>query len=158
MLLILAAGVGLGVAAERRLQKRWAMLVLLSRLIQRMGEQIRCTAAPLGAVWQMLATGAEFERLPLLHHTVSTREERCRAVELCAESMALDGDDKGLLLEFLGGCGETDIAGEVTRCQQYARLFYERSNTAKEEVMRRGKLCVTLGVCGGSMAALLLGG
>ncbi len=77
---------------------------------------------------------------------------------MCSEEMALDGEDTRLLSEFLSGCGAADVAGEVERCEQYARLFYERSEAARDDAVRRGRLYVTLGVCGGSMAALLLGG
>ena len=137
MLLILVSGVGLGVAAERRLNRR----------------QIRLTAAPIKSVWKTLAGSSEFEQLPLLQESF----ERCQTT-LCAESMALSAEDAQVLSEFLSGCGTADVTGEVERCTQYARLFHERSQTAREDAVRCGRLYVTLGICGGSMAALLLGG
>lgn len=161
MLLLLLTGLGLGLMAERKLQRRALSWTLLAQLAEQLGERIRCTSAPLAVVWQELAMCSELRRLPLLRGAVATDDVRHalrEAVAASADEMALNADDTCLLTEFVDGCGAADIAGEVLRCRQYAVQFRERSAEARAEAAHRGRLYITLGFCGGSMAALLLGG
>lgn len=159
MLLIAAVGTGWGLMMGRRVRERAAALELLARFAERLAERIRYTAAPLYALWQEMIP--EFEQLPLLrqlNRAALMQQDWCEAVPTAAEEMYLNAEDTRLLTEFIRGLGKADVEGERRRCCQYAAQFRSRGEEARAESTRKGALYVTLGICGGSMAALLLGG
>ncbi len=155
------AGTGWGITAGRKLHSRAVSLELLSRFTEQLAERIRYTTAPLAVLLRELAASAELERLPLLRCIPTAEDPRgalCEAAEACAGEMALNTEDTRLLTEFIRGWGNADVTGEVQRCRQYAARFRERCEAARADARCKEKLYVTLGICGGSMAALLLGG
>lgn len=155
------AGTGWGITAGRKLHSRAVSLELLSHFAEQLAERIRYTTAPLAVLLRELACSAEFDRLPLLQGVPAAEDPRralCESAEACAGEMALNVEDALLLTEFIRGWGNADVIGEVQRCRQYGARFRERFESARAEAHRKEKLYVTLGICGGSMAALLLGG
>lgn len=61
-----------------------------------------------------------------------------------------------MICDFGEGLGVTDIEGQVHHCIQYERLAAEKLSAAKEEAQTKGRLYITLGVCGGAIIALLM--
>lgn len=155
MLLLAVTGLGQGLLEAHRLHKRADMLGRLARLMEYWADRIRATAAPLAVLASEAAATAEFRILPLWHGEPYTRVSLCEAART---AVTLNDEDKRLLVEWLDGWGGGDIGGEVERCRRYAVQFHERFATAAEEARRRGRSYVTLGLCAGGMAALLLGG
>lgn len=154
------SGAGFGIAAHRKLHRRAATLALLARFADGLAEQIRATAAPLADVLRVLAQRAEFARLPwwrVVSWHGDIRREVCAAAKETAAETALTVEDTTLLCEFAAGWGSTDLEGEIGRCRQYASLWTARAEDARAEAAQKGSLYVTLGICGGSMLALLLG-
>ena len=121
-----------------------------------MAERIRYTAAPLGEVLREMRNTAECESLAFLDGDTreAVRERICQE----RRAMALTDEDVRLLGECIDGWGTRDLAGEVNRLRRYAKMFEERCAAARTDAVRRGRLYVTLGICGGSAAALILGG
>lgn len=161
MLLLLIVGTGRGLQANCKLHERVATLERLAYLADHLAECVRSTAAPLSALLLELSQIAELSTLPLWQDATLTgdvRGEFCAAVKTHAGDMGLDAEDARLLAEFIDGWGATDVAGEVQRCRQYAARFVQRCESARERAQRMGSLYVTLGICGGGAAALLLGG
>ncbi len=131
-------------------------------MFEQLAERIRYTAAPLEDLLRSLAMTAEFQDLCLLRCAAAQPSGDPRgalqtAVEHCAGELGLSAEDKRLLMEFAEDFGAADLAGEIQRCRQYAALFRDRHTTAHAEVRRKGRLYVTLGICGGSALALVLG-
>ncbi len=161
MLLLLVVGTGRGLQASHKLHDRVFSLERLAYLADRLAECVRSTAAPLSSLLSELSQSAELSMLPLWEEATFSDNPRggfCVAVKAHAGEMGLDAEDARLLTEFIDGWGEADVAGEVERCRQYAARFGQRCESAREKAQRMGSLYVTLGICGGGAAALLLGG
>jgi hypothetical protein len=100
----------------------------------------------------------QFGSLPFWHGAPYTRSSLVAAAEHGATALSLNAADRRLLVEFIGGFGSGDISGEAERCRRYEKQFRDRFEAAAEDARRRGRSYVTLGLCAGGMAALLLGG
>lgn len=155
MLLLLVAGTGQGIFAAHRLHKRADTLGRLSRLAEFWADRIQATAAPLPVIAAETASVSEFRVLPFWHGEPYTKASLCNTVQSVP---SLNDEDKRLLFEFIDGWGGGDIDGEVQRCRRYATQFRARFEGAAEDAQRRGRSHITLGLCAGGMAALLLGG
>lgn len=147
---------GCGLRAGTRLHRRASTLDRIARWLTYTADHIRYTAAPLGDVLQETRGVMEFEMLPFL--CGNTREAVCEAIRKHRAVMALTDEDERLLCECIDGWGTSDLEGEVSRLRRYGTIFAERHVAAKMDAVRRGRLFVTLGICGGGAAALLLGG
>lgn len=158
MVLLFVAGTGLGVFAAHRLHKRAMALGCLERLSAYWADRIRATAAPLSVLATEAAVTAEFRSLPFWQGDSYTRSALCEAARHGAAALALNEEDKRLLVDFIDGFGGGDVSGEAERCRRYAVQFHARFEAAAEEARRRGRSHITLGLCAGGMAALLLGG
>ena len=141
------------------LKRRSDSLERIARFCEQLAESIRYTAAPLEELLCFLASTAEFENFPLIQ-AVQTADDPRRSLLTSlarhAKELSLNLQDKQLFEEFIVDFGAADLAGEVRRCARYATLFRERYDAARETLRRKGRLYVTLGLCGGSMLSLLL--
>lgn len=162
-ILVLITGLCLGLMARRTLARRITALTTLERLLQRLAEQIRYTACPIGDVLRTLSETSEFAEYALLHDTVERlsgdgefRVAWQEAVEQQRRSLSLSERETVLLRNFADGLGTADVAGEVRHCEQYACRIRECIEERKAEAHTRGGLYTVLGFCGGSAAALLL--
>ncbi len=156
MLFVCLAGLGCGLHGKMRLHRRTVFLDRVSRWLIWSAEQIRYTAAPLSDVLRAAESSAEFSELPFLRG--DTRGAVCELIRQHRTAMALTEEDARILCECVDGWGTADLDGEVSRLRRYGAVIEERCTAAREDAARRGRLFVTLGVCGGGAAALLLGG
>lgn len=116
------------------------------------------TAAPLCTLLAQLTACGELADLPLVSR-LAAATERCAwvaAADECAAAMELNAEEHRTLRDFVGGWGETDLAGELARNRRYATWFHQLAEAAQTQVQQRGRVYITLGICGGSLAALLL--
>lgn len=162
ILLVFLTGTGCGLLGYLRLKRRACSLELLTRLCEQLAERIRYTAAPLEELLRSLAAATEFETFCLLRCVRrqplgDPRGALLEALVQSADELGITRDDRRLFEEFAADFGAADLMGEVQRCRQYAALFRERCEAAREDVRCRGRLYVTLGLCGGSALALVLG-
>ena len=138
LLLIVAAGLLLGLMAAGGLRRRVSTLGQLSRFMVRLADQIRYTAAPVEELLTAAESSGEFDGLSMLGHVCS----RLR---------------KGELLRGFGSqLGRTDVEGQIANCRQYGDLLEQRLTEAREAAAAKGRLYMTLGFAGGMALALLL--
>ena len=136
------------------------MLERIVRLLEWTTDYIRYTTAPLNEVLREAARVSEFERLLFLQQLPAdlSRHTVCEAVTEKSNAMMLADADVRLLCEIIEGWGMADLSGEIHRCRQYTARFEKQYRAACEDAERRGRLYITLGICGGSALALVLGG
>lgn len=141
------------------LKRRSDSLGRITRFCEQLAEGIRYTAAPLEDLLCSLASTAEFQKFPLLQAAQLSDDPRrslLTSLERHADELGLNTQDKQMFEEFIVDFGAADLAGEVQRCGRYAVLFRERYAAAREIVCRKGRLYVTLGLCGGCTLSLVL--
>ena len=68
----------------------------------------------------------------------------------------LFADDCALLRGFADGIGRSDVDGELRHCGEYRKAIDDHLQQAREELRVKGRLFMTVGVCGGLLTALLL--
>ena len=161
--LLMTAGVGYGISERRALLRRIGALERCERLIHRIAEHIRCTAAPMHEVLHRLAASKEWSTFPLLKEVVARLSEDgefviawTEAVTRCAEEWRLSERERDVLTNFAAGLGKTDVEGEYRYCEQYESYLKDCLQIRRAEWQTHGRLYTVLGVCGGGAAALLL--
>lgn len=158
--LLILTGTGIGIAGWLRLQRRVDALQLFLQLINRLSERIRYTTAPLATLLRSLSQTAELRDFSLLHISFDTDEDmRCQwvsAVEKQGAEWGFSEDDRVLMKAFIGELGKTDAEGEMRFCEEYGALVQTHLAQARDEWKAKGRLYVTLGICSGLAAALLL--
>ena len=158
LLLVFICCVGGGVYYSNRLHKRAAFLETVEKWCAYTASQIRYTAAPIRDIWQAAAKRPEFASLTFLNGTKEAdwkeRVYRQMSVDACA--WYASGEDVELILEWIGGIGNSDLDGQLTHCIRYGERFSEQYHTAKDKAATAGRLYVSLGVLGGVAAVLLL--
>lgn len=154
ILLVFLTGSGCGLFKYLDLKRRSDSLLLTVRFCEQLAEQIRYTAAPLHELLHSLASAPEFSVLGL---SQQQSEDPRSILAAGSDGLVFTVGDRRLFQEFAAGYGRADLEGEIQRCRQYATLFEERYHAARDDVCRRGRLYVTLGLCGGSALALVLG-
>lgn len=84
------------------------------------------------------------------------RERWKAAIDAKGEEWGLSADDRTLLKAFVEGIGKSDVEGEVRFCEDYCEAVSAHLSAAREDMKTKGRLQLTLGICGGLLAALLL--
>lgn len=139
------------------------MLECCERLIHRIAEYIRCTAAPIHEVLRTLAISEEWATFPFLKEVVARLSQDggfsvawVESVTRYAEEWGLSERERDVLTAFAAGLGKTDIEGECRYCEQYESYIRDCLQMRRTELQIHGRLYTVLGVCGGGAAALLL--
>lgn len=163
LLLLVVAGLLLGLMAAGGLRRRVTSLDQLSRFMVRMADQIRYTAAPVEELLESAENSGEFADLPILGRICSKIRNGERvpdawenAVEEDGRESGLTEGDRDLLRGFGSQFGRTDVEGQIANCRQYGDLLGQRLAEAREASAAKGRLYLTLGFAGGMSLALLL--
>ena len=163
LLMIVLAGIGVGLYASACLKRRAASFERLDSLIGYMETQIRYSAAPISEVIAQAAQGGEFDSLTflvqasrLISRGQPPETALAIAVKKYGEESCLNKADRELLLQFGRGLGKSDLEGQLAHCASYRRLIADRLQTARGEAAAKGRLYLTLGIAGGLSLALLL--
>jgi stage III sporulation protein AB len=77
------------------------------------------------------------------------------AFDEAAAGCALSAEDRRLIAEFGEGLGTTDIEGQLEHCSLYSEYMKARQADAQQELAKKGRLFIVLGVTSGLSAALL---
>lgn len=130
-------------------------------MCEQLAERIRYTAEPLEELLGFFAASSEWRDFCLLRDLrpplTAPRDAWLEVVRQSTAELGISAEDERLLCEFVTDFGAADLTGEVRRCRQYAAMLRERGEMARNDVRCRGRLYITLGFCGGSALALLLG-
>lgn len=120
LLLIVAAGLLLGLMAAGGLRRRVSTLGQLSRFMVRLADQIRYTAAPVEELLTAAESSGEFDGLSMLGHVCSRLRKGERVLAAWEGAVEEDGRDAGLtkadreLLRGFGSqLGRTDVEGQI---------------------------------------------
>ena len=161
MLLIVAAGIGVGMYYVRRMRRRTAFLQRTARLIQTMEQRMSYAAQPLAAMWRGFAADEMFGDFILVRQTVALLDEMPFLAALqtvlrrVAGSEGLTPTDHALLQEVASGCGVTGMEEQRQHLQVYGRLCREQSEEAAAVAAARTPVCRMMGIAGGIGTALL---
>ena len=159
MICLILAGAGLGLWKTARLAFRAQWLDEAVRLVRRAGEEIRFSAAPTQEWLRVLTQSGEFRRLTFLgaaatcppsdFHTVWRRETAHLPAELSER-------DVELIRQFGENLGTSDVAGQLSLCEEYGARLEEQREEARAQQREKSRLYGTLGLLGGLGAALLV--
>ena len=161
-LLMVAAGIGMGLYASHRLRRRVVFLETCGRLLQALGQEMSYTLQPIPVLWRRLASCETFAAFAPVRDTVAALENVPFSV---AFSAALDAArEEGVLLptshrllsEFAVGCGRTDLAGQQAHIAYYRTLLAAEEEQSRREWQERGRVYRVLGGAGGVALMLLL--
>lgn len=161
VLLVVVAGVGLGMYYARRLYRRAALLEQAARLLLALEQRMSCSCRPLSALCRELAPISAESPWALLTDTLSGldkgkvfSEAFTGAVE--RQKAALTPEDRELLAEFACVCGRSGLNQQRAYFAAYRQRLEAACGQAREQAARRGQIYQTMGVAGGVCLALLL--
>lgn len=150
--LLLLAGLLWGLGKLRELRERVERLRDLERLIQWLATEIRCHASPLP---ELLAQGdSAFCRAAMVQPEFSRNPQR--ALAQGGERLLALEKDRELLRGLAAGLGASDVQGQLEHLRLYAALAEDSLQEAREACREKGKLYVSLGVCGGAAVFLVV--
>lgn len=159
MLLLLAAGLGLGQIYAGRLYRRERLLRQVSRLMAVLCQRMTHTALPLATLWKQLATEKTYAALPLVQETAKALDNHTFSEAFALGAKATDGlqdADCRLLTEFGEGCGRTGLEAQVAHIRTYRQLLDEMGAEAEKTAATKGPVIQMMGLAGGAALALLL--
>ena len=124
--------------------------------------QIRYSGAPVYEILQK-ASKSDFGKLKFLQKAADLIRGGLKpdiawesAINLYCDDVGFTADDRGLVFDFGKGLGSSDTEGQLRHCETYRRLFSDRLKRARTDAQYKGRLYITLGICGGLGAALLM--
>ncbi len=97
-----------------------------------------------------------FPLLPTTDTTASVREQWVAVLTRRGSEQGLAPEDMTLLCTFATQLGKSDTAGQLQLCEEYGALLQDQLEIAREALATKGRLCLTLGLCGGIVVVLLL--
>ena len=159
---MVATGTGAGLLQWLMLYKRVETLRRLIAFVNRMGERIRYAAVPLDELLHELSLSPEFlgwdflEMLAGRPAEENGREQWMGMIGQHRREWGLTDEDEGLICAFLGALGLGDVDGEWQFCHEYSQLLSKQLLQAEDALKGKGKAYLTLGICVGSVTALLL--
>ena len=161
-LLIVLAGIGLGLHRSRRLYGQVAFLRQTGRLLEALGQQLAYTPCPMPQLWVRLGNMPVFSDFSLLTATANLLEDRDFAaafaggVERCFAAGQLTSTGRQLLLEFAAGCGRYDYIRQQEQIRAYCRRIKDLERELNSEAAVKGRLYRVVGASAGGALALLL--
>ena len=161
-LLLVAAGVGIGLTASHRLRRQMVYLETCERLLQALWQEMSYTAQPLSDLWQRLARNEAFAAFSLVQDTAQRLPQTpfadafASAVECAERAGDVTPPTRRLLLEFAAGCGRTDLDGQQAHIEYYRALLTQLCEQARRAYEEKGRVYRVLGWTGGIALMLLL--
>lgn len=157
--LTVICGVGIGWMNYLRLQRRQKTLHRCICAIRRLGDRIRYAATPLETILCELSDSEEFRGFALLpqpEKDADLREAWATLVRERGGEQGLSADDITVMAAFVTEIGKSDVTGQLKFCEEYGEILENHRLAAQRDLENKGRLYMTLGICGGVTAALLL--
>ena len=154
----LAAAAALsGFYFSNSLYKRVTMLSAMLLFAQDVSVQIRYKQADIFWVLKHASAMTFSKDLPFKNKLCEINEELNESSinEVLHKSGVME-DDQKLICEFFCGLGKSDISGQLSHCEMYAKLLSEQIKAAKHEADEKGKLYRTLSLFGSAAVVILL--
>lgn len=163
ILLIIAAGLGLGLTCARRLRQRVNELCRIERLLEALCDRLLYSAQPLAALWQSFATDAVLCTYPLVQDTA---DELCkgvdfhtsfsRAIQKTVDAGRLMPAETALLMELGASLGHSGLDQQAQLIRYCAERLKSERQVANELATVRERIYPMMGFAGGVSVALLL--
>lgn len=146
-----------GIYLSNSLYKRVTMLSAMRLFIEDISVQIRYKQADVFWVLKHAASMSFAKDLPFKNELYKINHELDEAtVNQIFQNHNVSDDDKKLISEFICGLGKSDISGQLSHCEMYAKLIQDQGKTAKKEADEKGRLYRTLSLLGSAAVAILL--
>lgn len=162
LLLITAAGAGLGWCASRQMTRRVADLGSIQHLMEVLLRQMTYTTRPVSQLWQQLAADEGPKRCFLVVQTAAYlsrypfAEAFRQAVEDAVGEGRLQAEEQQVLLSFSREWGQYDMERQTAQIRDCIRQLSHLRQEAAEQAKAKGKIYQVAGVAGGMALALLL--
>ena len=164
-MLILAAGIGIGIFRARELHARPRQIYTLIQALSALEAQIVYAEVPLSNGFRRCEAGCgddEIGRLFFLLLQRLSEDRRCSAGEALAEvrrqterDLALGQAEWSVLTFLCDNLGRADRREAEKQIQLSLRQLKTIAQSAAEEADKKGKAAVYLGVCGALMAVVV---
>lgn len=155
--LVVLAGVLWGMLRFRQFHERVTLWKQSLLFLQKWETVLRYQAIPLCEMGQVFP---EADRNPVyLNVCIAEMKKGMAFPEAWKIGVsALGGREKEerLLLEFGAELGKSDVEGQMAHCRMHEVLWKEEYALAKEELAKKGKLFLLLGISGGIGVVLFL--
>ena len=161
-LLIVLAGIGLGLHRSHHLYGQVEFIRQTVRLLGTLGQQLAHTPCPMPQLCHRLKAMPVFSDFSLLTATVNRLAGDdfvtvfTEVVEGCYTAGQLTPTGRQLLLEFGAGCGRYDYRRQQEHIARYVRLLQDHQEELASEVAVKGRLYRVVGASVGCALALLL--
>ena len=139
------------------LNKRVTILSAMLLLIEDVSVQIRYKQADIFWVLKHAASMTFSKDLPFKNKLCEIDGELNEASvnKILHESGITEGDHK-IIYEFFCGLGKSDVLGQLSHCDMYAKLLSEQIKIAKHEADDKGRLYRALSLFGSAAVVILL--
>ncbi|MDD4699583.1 MAG: stage III sporulation protein AB [Oscillospiraceae bacterium] len=152
-----ASAVLSGFYFSNSLNKRVAMLSAMLLFIEDVSVQIRYKQADIFWVLKHAVSMTFSKDLPFKNKLCEIDEELNEAsVNQILYESGVTEDDQKLICEFFCGLGKSDILGQLSHCEMYAKLLSEQVKIAKFEADDKGRLYRALSLFGSAAVVILL--
>ncbi len=151
--LLILSGLLAGVLGAARLKRRVRLLLDLKSLMQAFQTGIRYAA------WSL--PELILERQDSVFCRLAERDgeflfDPAKALEQAGKSLLWEQGDLELYLGFVGGLGVSDTQGQMEHIGLYRSLLEPRLEQAREEVGKKSRVYIALGLFAGVTVSLLL--
>lgn len=163
ILLIVIAGVGMGLYYSHRLYRRAEWLRRCERLLDALSERLSYTAQPLAQLWLLLAENTVTARYPLVAD-IAAGLRRGRpfseafdvSVEGAVRQGVIQAPEEALLRELGAVLGRSDRAHQRQCIAHFHEQLTDVRRSAEQFAGTRAKIYQMMGVAGGVCLALIL--
>lgn len=163
--IVILAGVLLGFASARDLEKEYLQMRELQRILYMIHGEIRYARSFLSETFRLVAETAEEPYrswMKNLYRKMEEPEDECfsamwrASVEEDLKGLAVRKEEKRLLAELGKYFGGADIKTQLRHLEFYGEHLEEEMKRRKESLGARQRLCKVLGTSGGVFLAILL--
>lgn len=162
---IVVSGIVTGQLLSLQLEARLRDLESIAAALRALATEIEYARKPLPEAWRELAERygaaagvlfAEAGQLFGADETPTAGSAWSMAVRQCSDQLAISGEDGRILLALGPVLGTSSGADQVRHLRLVDERLAEQIGRAREDSRRRGRLCRSLGVLGGILAAVML--
>ncbi len=158
IILLVAAGSGLGIYYARRQLSRVRFWERLGQVLEALQTQMTYTTRPLAELWRDMDKSGAFADFSLVKSVSGLLEEYTfsDAFSAALTHAELTQQERETLLTYAGGCGVTGLKEQIAHLESFreiARCFREE---AARQALPKAQIYPTVGLAGGVALAMLI--